>query len=129
MRIAPVDTHTSTQRYGELFIANVGTKPCNMTTYPGMILIGFRDQPTDTDVHHASPESVSMKLQPGQRIKAPLEWTTQPTANDINWGPCGSEPTAVDVTPPDTNTPVRVSWSFGPVCDGGKIIISQYKPA
>lgn len=105
-------------RFGPLWLTNRSRRVCTLEGYIGGQLYSGagRALPTRIVRDHTRPVTV-VTLRPGQRAYATLHWGV------IRTGPFLACPTArsLAVTPPDERTQLRVRWTAGRVCSGGRV--------
>jgi hypothetical protein len=114
------------QRYATIVLTNTSGRTCTVHGYGGMALLGAPAQGVPTDLRrNASPAPGTVTLAPGASARSLLHWTVVP-AGDENASVC--EPTAVTtvVTPPNQTTSALRPWTFGVVCQHGRIDQSAY---
>ncbi|MCI2420010.1 DUF4232 domain-containing protein [Saccharopolyspora sp. K220] len=109
-------------RSADLFIANVGTKACNLPGYPELALYDANNQPVSIPAEPMDGSQHLLEIKPGERFTAPLGWSSSPESS-----PC-VEPKTVGVTPPLTSDVKQIPWTGGVVCRNG-ISISPYERA
>jgi hypothetical protein len=114
------------QRYATVVLTNVSGHTCTVTGYGGLGLLGAPGQGVPTDLRRVpTPAPATVSLAPGASARSLLHWTVIP-ATDEPGTVC--EPTAVTVvvTPPDQTTAALRPWTFGPVCQHGRIDQNAY---
>jgi hypothetical protein len=103
-------------RFGPLVLTNRSHSVCTLRGYIGGQLYNAAGGRLPTRiVRDRSRPVTTVTLRPGQRGFAELHWSTI--------GPILACPQARSfaVTPPDERTQLRVHWTAGPVCGGGRI--------
>ncbi|WP_159447818.1 DUF4232 domain-containing protein [Streptoalloteichus hindustanus] len=116
-------------RYARLVVTNTSDRPCTLQGYVGMQLLGNGRAPLPTSVDRSdNPGPQLFRLAPGTRAAANLRWGVVPGAGEPVDRPCQPEPTALAVIPPDETETFSVPWSFGPVCQSGRITVSAFFP-
>ncbi|MFB9428246.1 DUF4232 domain-containing protein [Streptoalloteichus tenebrarius] len=116
-------------RYARLVVTNTGDRPCTLQGYAGMELRGKDRSPLATNVERAdNPGPQFVRLAPGGRAAANLRWGVVPGAGEPEDRPCQPEPAEIAVIPPDETQPFTVTWSYGPVCQHGRISTSAFFP-
>jgi uncharacterized protein DUF4232 len=118
------------QRYATLLVRNTSGSICTLYGYGGLELVDAANEPLPTELHRTSdPEPRTVTLAPGETAAKNLHWGAVPGEDEPTTGPC--EPTAdhLDVIPPDGTGRFQVPWSFGPVCQQGRIDGSAYHPS
>lgn len=114
------------QRYATVVLTNTSGHACTVHGYGGLALLGGPRQGVPTDLRRgASPAPGTVTLAPGASARSLLHWAVVP-AVDENAFTC--EPTAVTVvvTPPNQTTAALRPWTFGPVCQHGRIDQNAY---
>lgn len=109
------------QRYATIVLTNTSGRTCYVHGYGGMALLGAPAVGVPTDLRrNASPAPGTVTLAPGASARSLLHWTVVAASNE-NAAVC--EPTAVTVvvTPPNQTTSALRPWSFGMVCQHGRI--------
>jgi len=105
-------------RFGPLVLTNRSRSTCTLEGYIGGQLYNAagRRLPTRIVRDRSRPINV-VTLRPGQRAFADLHWSA------IRTGPILAcpQPRSLAVTPPDERTQLRVRWTAGLVCRGGRI--------
>lgn len=121
-RLANLDAGAG-QRYAQFVVTNTSKQTCTLYGHGGFTLVGTPTQLTWT----SNPGPSLVTLAPGQQAAMTLHWTAIP-ADDEASAPC--EPVAASAIsiPPDETQPLRVSWSYGPVCQHGQMEASAYYP-
>jgi Domain of unknown function (DUF4232) len=103
-------------RFGPLVLTNRSHHVCKLRGYIGGQLYDDAGGRLPTRiVRDRSRPVTTLTLRPGQRAFTELHWSAI--------GPilgC-SRPRSFAVTPPDERTQLRVLWTAGPVCGGGRI--------
>ena len=105
-------------RFGPLLLTNRSRHSCTLEGYIGGQLYGSAGRPLPTRIVRDQTQPVTVvKLRPGERAYATLHWSV------IRTGPLVAcpRPRSLAVTPPDERTELRVSWTVGRVCRGGRI--------
>ena len=105
-------------RFGPLVLTNRSHNVCTLEGYIGGQLYNAAGGRLPTRiVRDRSRPVISVTLRPGRRAFADLHWSA------IRTGPILACPQARSfaVTPPDERTQLRVRWTAGPVCRGGRI--------
>ena len=109
-----------------MVLTNTSGHACTVHGYGGLALLGAPRQGVPTDLRRvASPAPGTVTLAPGASARSLLHWAVVP-AVDENAFTC--EPTAVTVvvTPPNQTTAALRPWTFGPVCQHGRIDQNAY---
>ena len=116
------------QRYATIVLTNTGGRTCYVQGYGGMALLGSPGQGVPTDLRrNASPTAGTVTLAPGASARSLLHWTVVPASNEPG---AACEPTALTsvVTPPNQTTAALRPWTFGVVCQHGRIDQNAYVP-
>ncbi|MGP4019819.1 DUF4232 domain-containing protein [Saccharopolyspora sp. 5N708] len=109
-------------RSADLFIANVGTKACNLPGFPELAFYDANNQPISIPTSTIGESQSLLEIKPGERFSAPLGWSSSPESS-----PCVT-PKTVGVTPPNTSEQKQIPWTGAVVCANG-ISISPYQRA
>lgn len=128
-RIEPTDAGAG-NRYGKLFVTNTGAQPCTLNGYSGLQLLAADGKTVPTHLERvADPGPAPLELAPRSRAAANLHWSVVPSESEPVDTPCQPEPSSASAIPPDETKPMSLTWSFGPVCGGGRIEISAFYAA
>lgn len=114
------------QRYATVVLTNTSGRTCTVGGYGGLALLGAPGQGVPTDLRrNASPAPTAVSLPPGGSARSLLHWTVIPATNESG---TACEPTAVTavVTPPNQTTAALRPWTFGMVCQHGRIDQQAY---
>jgi hypothetical protein len=117
------------QRYAALILTNRSTSTCRVYGYGGIQLLDAARRPVPTQqVRDPNSPPRLVSLRPGASAYSRLHWGVVPSGSESQTGPC--EPTAsyLLVTPPDETQPITVAWSYGMVCQRGRIEQTAYAP-
>jgi hypothetical protein len=109
------------QRHATIVLTNTSGRTCTVGGYGGLALLGAPGQGVPTDLRrNASPAPSTVSLPPGGSARSLLHWTVVPATNESG---TACEPTAVTavVTPPNQTTAALRPWTFGMVCQHGRI--------
>jgi hypothetical protein len=113
------------QRYATLVVKNTSTTTCTLFGYGGLGLYLMSGAPLPTDAQRVlQPGPASISLAPGETAKENLHWTVVPTGTEGN--PCQPTPEQLRVIPPDDTNQISIVWTYGPVCDKGRIDESAF---
>jgi len=108
-------------RYVRLILTN-GGPACRAQGYVGMQLLGTGGQPVPTDVvRDQSVPAPAVTVSTGGQTSALLHWGAIPSGNESQSGPCEPVPQQVEVTPPNEFQFTVAPWTFGSVCEQGRI--------
>lgn len=109
-------------RQVQVILTNHGSAACSMIGYVGMQLLGAGSQPVPTNVVRDGPGTPGMVVvAPGRQASGSLHWGAIAGSGESQTGPCEATPQQVEVTPPNQVQPRTIGWSFGPVCEQGRI--------
>jgi len=114
------------QRYATIVLTNTSGRACTVGGYGGLALLGAPGQGVPTDLRrNASPAPTTVSLPPGASARSLLHWTVVPAVDETG---TACEPTAVAavVTPPNQTTAALRPWTFGMVCQHGRIDQNAY---
>jgi len=117
------------QRYAALVLINRSTSTCRVYGYGGVQLLDAarRPLPTEQVRDRLSPPRL-VSLRPGATAYSRLHWGVVPSGTESQTGPCEPTPSYLLVTPPDETQPITVAWSYGMVCQRGRIEQTAYAP-
>jgi hypothetical protein len=104
-------------RFGPVILTNRSRRTCTIYGYLGAQLVGSGGRRLRTIVvrdHSRTPRTV--RLRPGHSAAATIRWSAIPASS----ARCPL-PQAMRVTPPDETTQLRLRWTSGRVCSGGRI--------
>jgi hypothetical protein len=111
------------QRYAVLVLTNLSSRTCWVYGYVGMQLQDGAGHPLPTNVIRAPATPATISLQPGDTAFALLHWSAVNGPGDSPSAQCQPDPASVQVTPPDETTQLVIPWSYGMVCQQGRIDI------
>jgi hypothetical protein len=114
------------QRFATVVATNVSGTPCFIHGYGGLALLGAPAEGVPTDLRREPrPAAGTVTLAAGASARSLLHWTVIPAPDEPA---VACEPTAptVVVTPPGETTSAIRRWSFGPVCQHGRIDQNAY---
>lgn len=115
------------QRYATLLVTNTGKVSCTLYGYGGLALLDKSGNALRTQLERRpNPGPKLVTLRPGAKAGKELHWGAVPGQGEPTSGPCQPEPAKISVIPPDERAPFEVAWSFGPVCQQGRIEGSAY---
>jgi hypothetical protein len=87
-----------------------------------MQLLGPGGQLVPTEVvRDLSVPAPALVVGTGAQASALLHWGAIPGGNEPETGPCEPEPQQVEVTPPNDFQFAVAPWTFGSVCERGRI--------
>ncbi|MCW2632508.1 MAG: lipoprotein [Pseudonocardia sp.] len=113
------------QRYATLVVKNTSTTTCTLFGYGGLGLYLTSGTPLPTDAQRVlQPGPASISLAPGETARENLQWTVVPTGTEGN--PCQPTPEQLRVIPPDDTKQISIVWTYGPVCNKGRIDESAF---
>jgi Domain of unknown function (DUF4232) len=115
------------QRYAALTLTNRSTRTCRIYGYGGVQLLDAARRPVPTTQvrdRTAAPHLVT--LAPGASAFSRLHWGVVVSTGDRQTGTCEPTPAYLQVIPPDETQPIIVGWTFGPVCQRGRIEQTAY---
>jgi hypothetical protein len=111
------------QRYAVLVLTNLSSQTCWVYGYVGMQLFDGAGHPLPTNVIRDPATPATITLQPGDTAFALLHWGAINGVGDSPTAQCQPDPASVQVTPPDETTQLVIPWSYGMVCQQGRIDI------
>jgi hypothetical protein len=116
------------QRYAQIVLTNRSSATCTVYGYGGMLLLDAHKHALPTNVHRdPSTPPRKVTLAPGGKAHSQLHWTVIPGPGEPTTGPCEPTPAYLQVTPPDERARLTTTWSFGPVCQHGRIDQGAYR--
>lgn len=116
------------QRYATVVLTNSSSRTCTVHGYGGVALLGAPGQGVPTDLRRvADPAPQTVSLAGGASARSLLHWGVVP-ADDEPGTECEPTATTVVVTPPDQTSAALLPWTFGPVCQHGRIQQNAYVP-
>jgi hypothetical protein len=87
-----------------------------------MQLLGPGSQPLPTNiVRDTTKPATTVMVATGAQTSALLHWGAIAAGDEPQTGPCEQTPQQVEVTPPNEFQFVTAPWTFGPVCEHGRI--------
>ncbi len=112
------------QRFATLRLRNKSSRACSLFGYPGGQLLarGGSNIPT-TIVRDRSRTPRTVVLRPGAAAKTLLHWGAIAGTGDRQSGRCQPNPARFEVTPPNATNHLVLRWSFGSVCQKGRIVV------
>lgn len=113
-------------RYQKLTLRNVGAA-CRMWGWVGLQLEGPGVGLVPTTVVHTGTPTV-FTLPGGGTATALLHWNVVPADAEPTTGQCEPVATELRVYPPGQSTPRIPAWTYGQVCDHGRIEVSPMSP-
>ena len=109
------------QRYATIVLTNTSGRTCYVHGYGGLALLGSPGQGVPTDLRrNASPAPGTVTLAPGGSARSLLHWTVVPASNE-NGAACQPAAVTAVLTPPNQMTAALPPWTFGVVCQHGRI--------
>ncbi len=115
--------------YAALEFTNTSNSTCRVYGFPGMQLLSAQGHKVATKVVRdpaTKPKLVTLKA--GATAWARTDWGAIPTSGEPQTGSCESPAASTEVTPPDETAHRIVHWSYGPVCQRGRIVVSALAP-
>ncbi|MFL6123674.1 DUF4232 domain-containing protein [Actinophytocola sp.] len=112
-----------------LVVTNKSRQTCTLWGFGSLQLLTATKQPIPTNAERdLEPVPTLVRLKPGGEAGKLLHWTVVATGDEPTTGPCQPAAASVDVSPPDQTVPFRVDYTFGSVCDHGRLETSAYYP-
>ncbi len=109
-------------RYATLVLTNTSQRTCTLFGYGGIQLAAADRRPVVTmQVRDHTRPPATVRLQPGATASSLLHWGAVPSGSEPVMGACEATPALLLVIPPDEHDQLSVRWTFGPVCQRGKI--------
>lgn len=112
------------QRFATLTLKNRSSKRCSLFGYPGGQLLSASGADIPTNVvrdHSRTPKTVV--LNPGRSASTLLQWGAIAGSGDAQRGRCQPNPARIEVTPPNATNHLVLRWTFGSVCQRGRIVV------
>lgn len=116
-------------RYAVLTLTNRSSRTCPVAGFPGLQLLDSSSRPLPTNVvrnQQQPPQTV--QLAPGAAAYTTLHWGLVPGDGEPQTTQCEPTPASVEVTPPDETTHLVIGWTYGPVCQKGRIDLPALAP-
>jgi hypothetical protein len=114
-------------RFGRLVAINVGGEACTLFGFSGLQLVDPNGAALPTSAQwDLAPGPSLVTLAPNGLAVANLQWGGVPGTGDSQTGDCQPTPAGLKVIPPDETQQFEVPWTFGPVCEQGRIQLSAY---
>jgi hypothetical protein len=116
-------------RYAVLTLTNRSSRSCPVTGFPGLQLLDSSSRPLPTNVvRNQQQPSQTVQLAPGAAAFTTLHWGLVPGDGEPQTTQCEPTPASVEVTPPDETTHLVIGWTYGPVCQKGRIDLPALAP-
>lgn len=115
------------QRQANLVLRNISGSTCRTQGWVGLQLADSKGRAIPTSTDRVSGPAPKVRLRPGQRARATLQWTVVATGSEPDDGPCERTPTNLLVIPPDETTQTTARWTQGPVCDRGRFEVGPLR--
>ncbi|TDV41776.1 DUF4232 domain-containing protein [Actinophytocola oryzae] len=114
-------------RYVTLVLRNTGGQTCSLWGFGGLELLDVAKRPLPTDARRSlDPQPALVTLEPGDEAGKIVRWTVVATGDEPTAGPCQPKAASINVLPPDQTAPLVVEYTFGSVCDHGRLDTSAY---
>ena len=116
-------------RYAVLTLTNRSNRTCPIFGFPGLQLLDSSRQPLPTNVvrdQQQPPQAV--QAAPGAPVFTTLHWGLVAGDGEPQTTQCEPAPAFVAVTPPDETTQLVIAWTYGPVCQKGRIDLPAVAP-
>lgn len=111
-------------RYAAAVLTNTSKTSCRTEGYIGMQLLSGSGGKVPTDVvRDHSKSATTLTLAPNGSAWAQLHWGAVAGSGDSTSANCQPSASQVQVTPPDSYTQEQSKWSYGPVCEKGRISV------
>jgi hypothetical protein len=110
------------QRFAHVQLTNISSRTCTIFGYAGAHLLRADGSRVPTDiVRDRSRTPHLITLRHGRRASAGWHWGAVPGVGEPTTGDCEPSASTIEITPPDETTSLRIRWTFGPVCEHGRI--------
>jgi Protein of unknown function (DUF4232) len=111
-------------RYAVVVLTNTSPGTCRTQGYIGMQLVSGSGSAVPTNVvRDHSRTAAPLTLASGQHAYARLHWGAVAGNGDSTGSNCQTPASRLEVTPPDSYSHEVVKWSYGPVCEKGRIVV------
>lgn len=117
------------QRMATLTLTNHSGHACRTQGWVGLQLADRRGRAIPTSTVRVGGPAPSVRLKPGQRATASLQWTVIASGSEPVDGPCERTPTDLLVIPPDETAQTAARWTQGPVCARGRFQVGPLRKA
>jgi hypothetical protein len=117
------------QRQGTLTLTNRSGHPCRTQGFVGLQLADRRGRPLPTSTVRVDGPGRVVRLTPGARAVATLQWGVIAAGNEPVDGPCERTPTDLLVIPPGETAQTAARWTQGPVCQRGRFEVGPLRRA
>ena len=124
-RLVPGDPGAG-QRHATLVLTDTGGQTCTIDGFGGLGLVDAQGHGLPTQQVRSGSAGGVVTLRPGAAVSAQLSWGAVPGTGDSPTGDCQPTAAALQVIPPDETDPLSVTWTGGPVCEGGTIRQTAY---
>jgi Protein of unknown function (DUF4232) len=109
-------------RYAAAVLTNTSASSCRTQGYIGMQLLNGSGKNVPTKVvRDKSKTSTQLTLASGASAWARLHWGAVAGTGDSDGANCQPAASSVEITPPDSYTQEKSTWSFGSVCEAGRV--------
>lgn len=116
-------------RYAVLTLTNRSSRSCPVTGFPGLQLLDSSRRPLPTNVVRDQQQPAqTVQLAPGAAAFTMLHWGLVAGDGEPQTTQCEAAPAALEVTPPDETTQLVIGWTYGPVCQKGRIDLPALAP-
>ncbi|WP_067455913.1 DUF4232 domain-containing protein [Actinomadura macra] len=109
------------QRYLTLVLTNTSSRSCTTGGWSGLAQAGANGAIRTQVVREGTAHTIT--LSPGGSAYEKLHWTVVP-ADDETGATCQPVPSSLRVIPPNEATRLTAPWSYGPVCQHGRISLT-----
>lgn len=114
--------------YAAVVLTNTGGTSCRAFGYPGMqLLTGSGDKIKTSVVRDTTVKAALVTVPAGGSVWSTASWGAVPAGDESQTGQCEPTPASTEVTPPDETDYAVASWSFGPVCQHGRIKVTPVR--
>lgn len=116
-------------RYAVLTLTNRSSRSCPVTGFPGLQLLDSSRRSLPTNVVRDQQQAAqTVQLAPGAAAFTTLHWGLVAGDGEPQTTQCEPAPASVEVTPPDETTQLVIGWTYGPVCQKGRIDLPALAP-
>jgi hypothetical protein len=117
----------SGNRYVAIVLTNTGTADCTLDGYPGVQLVAADGTPVPTWVVQGLTPPAVVTLAPGTSAWSRAQFGANPDPGDSPTWPCQPIAAAAQVSPPGQTDAQVITWSYGPVCEQGRIRAEAFR--
>jgi hypothetical protein len=117
------------QRNANLTLTNRSRHACRTQGYVGLQLVSVWGEKIPTSTVRTGGPAPLVRLAPGAKAVASLQWGVIAGGNEPVNGPCEHNPPELLVTPPNETRQITTTWTQGPVCQRGRFQVGPLRKA